>query len=268
MVLFILALFRLHGLVNPWSYLSPELIWPGGELWRLITYPLALSFGGLIVGSIVFGQPGEEIEGMFGRVKFGLVLLFTTIVTALLHLLAFWGGTGPALAGPMNISLFVMVGYVYLFPAGSVTIFFFSVRSKIILIVIVAAVVLISGLAVSGGASPLIFLSEGLSGGLIGILWFHIVYQKYPVLLGPIRRLEGLFGGKEKTSSVRSTRPVSMKPTIRLSRTKKEEKRSKGERLLTDEERLNAILEKIGEQGYESLTPDEQTFLNEYSSRL
>ena len=42
----------------------------------------------------------------------------------------------------------------------------------------------------------------------------------------------------------------------------------KSEKQLSDEEKLNRILEKIGESGYESLNVEEQQFLDDYSSKL
>ncbi|MCB0711286.1 MAG: hypothetical protein KDD67_03035 [Ignavibacteriae bacterium] len=261
-VLFILLLFRMGGLFS-WAYLSPELVWPLKEFWRLLTYPLALSFGGLLIGSIVFSQPGEEIEEMFGKRAFGLALLIVTLLTAGLHLLCFWERGDILLQGPMNISLFVLVGFVYLFPASSVGIFFFRISSKIILWVSLGVVGVIGGLKIAAGTSPLILLSEGMSGALFGAIWFHIIYQKYPLLLGPIRSLARILPTRSEKKNVR---PVVRGRTLRLAR--KEETPVKSEKQLSDEEKLNRILEKIGESGYESLNVEEQQFLDDYSSKL
>lgn len=246
-----------------WAYLSPELVWPLKEFWRLLTYPLALSFGGLLIGSIVFSQPGEEIEEMFGKRAFGLALLIVTLLTAGLHLLCFWERGDILLQGPMNISLFVLVGFVYLFPASSVGIFFFRISSKIILWVSLGVVGVIGGLKIAAGTSPLILLSEGMSGALFGAIWFHIIYQKYPLLLGPIRSLARILPTRSEKKNVR---PVVRGRTLRLAR--KEETPVKSEKQLSDEEKLNRILEKIGESGYESLNVEEQQFLDDYSSKL
>lgn len=262
LVLFILALFRLAGFVNPWSILIPTMVWSGYEFWRLITYPIALNFGGLLIGSIVFSQPGEEIELMFGKKRYGLTLLIVTLLTSLIHMASFWGSSTIALSGPINISLFMMVGYVYLFPESSVTIIFFTVRSKILLLLMIGFVLVVSGLAIADGISPLILLSEGLIGLIVGTIWFHSAYQKYPVLLGPARTLEKLFTTKEPIGS----RAGSKRIATQIKRGRK--RGEKGEKPLSEEERLNAILEKIGDRGYDSLTKEEQAFLSEYSLRL
>lgn len=262
MILFILAIFRMDGLITPWAGLRPTLIWPGYEFWRLLTYPLALNFGGLLIGSIVFAQPGEEMESMFGRTKFGIMLLVVTLLTSILHVLFFWGQSSPILAGPINMSLFVIVGYLYLFPESSVTIFFFSIRTRVLMVLMLLFVFIMSGVSIAAGNSPLVIFSEGVLGLLAGLLWFHVVYQKYPVLLGPIRTIESLFRGAEPQRGEKSSVTVMSRPIRR--RERQEEKKAS----LSDEERLDAILEKIGEKGYQSLTPDEQAFLDEYSSKL
>ena len=259
LVLFVLALFRLGGLINPWSILVPRMILVDFEFWRLITYPIALNFGGLLIGSIVFSQPGEEIESMFGKGKYGLALIVVTLLTALIHLGSFWGSSTIALSGPINISLFVMVGYVYLFPSSSVTIIFFSLQSKILLLLMVGFVLLMSGLAIANGIAPQILLSEGLAGLISGVVWFHILYQKYPIMLGAVRTIETLFARREPISNRRGYQKE-------IIQTKK--KKEKGDNSMSDEERLNLILEKIAEKGSENLTKEEQNFLNEYSSRL
>ena len=163
----------------------------------------------------------------------------------------------------MNISLFVLVGFVYLFPASSVGIFFFRISSKIILWVSLGVVGVIGGLKIAAGTSPLILLSEGMSGALFGAIWFHIIYQKYPLLLGPIRSLARILPTRSEKKNVR---PVVRGRTLRLAR--KEETPVKSEKQLSDEEKLNRILEKIGESGYESLNVEEQQFLDDYSSKL
>lgn len=261
-VLFVLALFGLLGLIDAYLAMRPADIWPGMEFWRMFTYPIGYNFGGLLIGAITFSQPGEEIEGMLGKRRFGIALLLITLLVSSLYLLFFFEQPGPRLAGPQNLALFVMVGYVYLFPASSVRIFFFNVRSKILLLLMVLFAVGSAAFRISGGESFLVFLGEGGAGLLLGALWFHFVYQKYPVLLGPLRALSG--AGKKKMEEKK--RPVAAsRSTYRSSRPAAPG--TSGESI-SDEERLDAILEQISRKGYESLGTDDRRFLDEYSSRL
>lgn len=262
LVLFLLAIFRIAALFQPYVVMTSAAVWPGLEFWRLLTYPLALNFGGLLVGTIAFSQPGEEIEGMLGKRSFGLLLLSVTLLASLLYLLIFWGRTIPALAGPQNIALFVMVGYVYLFPDSSVRIIFFDVRSKILLLLMSLLSLGIGVFWITTGETPLVLLGEGGLGLLAGAIWFHVVYQKYPVLLGPVRAVARLFERKPQAQmSVRSAPQTEQRSGV-----KKEGSRQGP--VIPDDERLDMILEKISSSGYESLSGEERKFLEEYSSRL
>lgn len=262
MILFVLALFQLLHLFDPYVSMRPDQIWPGFEFWRLFTYPIGRNFGGLLIGAIVFSQPGEEIESMMGKRRFGVVLLIVTLFVSLLYLLLFFASPGPRLAGPQNLALFVMVGYVYLFPGSSVRVIFFNVGSKVLLLIMALIAVAGTVYDVSLGESVLVFFGEGGAGLILGAIWFHVAYQKYPVLLGPLRALTGT--GQKVRQERR--RPVSA-PRI-PSRRGGEGTSESSRRAVSDEDRLDAILEQISRKGYESLTPDDRRFLDEYSSRL
>lgn len=262
MILFVLALFQLLRLIDPYVSMRPDQIWPGLDFWRLFTYPIGRNFGGLLIGAIVFSQPGEEIEGMMGKRRFGLVLLIVTLLVSLLYVLLFFASPGPRLAGPQNLALFVMVGYVYLFPDSSVRIFFFNVRSKILLLIMGLIVIAGTASEVSAGESLLVFLGEGGAGLILGAIWFHIVYQKYPILLGPLRAITGS-GQKKKSERTRPVAAPRVSGPVRIQRSPETPGKS-----MSDEDRLDRVLEQIGKQGYESLNPDDRKFLDDYSSRL
>src|SRR5690606_12975263 len=122
----------------------------------------------------------------------------------------FWGETQPFLAGITNPALFVFVGYYYLFPDSQVRIFFFNVRTKILMIFFVLFVLAITTFYAINEATPWVFFGEGGFGLLMGALYFHARYQKYPFLLGPIRSIERVFSGKTQPSG-RTRQPVSVK---------------------------------------------------------
>ena len=260
LVLFLLAIFRIAILFEPYVVMTSAAVWPGLEFWRLLTYPLALNFGGLLIGTIAFSQPGEEIEGMLGKRSFGVLLLSVTLLVSVLYLMIFFRDAFPALAGPQNMALFVMVGYVYLFPDSSVRIIFFDVRSKILLLVMSLLALGTGVFWITAGQTPLILLGEGGLGLLAGAIWFHVVYQKYPVLLGPVRAVARLFERKKSPLTVHSA-PQAVREEV-----KKEGGRQRP--VISDDERLDMILEKISSNGYESLSGEERKFLEEYSSRL
>jgi|GEM_PF-1852840 len=268
MALFILSLLRLTDLLTPYVVLAPVDIFPGLELWRLVSYPLATGFLGLIVGSIVFSTPAEELEQMLGTRQFGMLLLLVLVTAGVIHTALFFG-TGLPMAGISNIALFVLVGFVYLFPHSDVRILFFSVRSLYVLAALIA-LVLVSTIysSVAGGTTLLSFFSIGGFGLLLGAAYFHLRFQKYPFLLRPIRSMERM-AGKGKPVPI-AHKPVAAPRRASVSqpvRVRIPFQKAQG-RDLSDEERLNVILDKINEKSYGSLTDDEKRFLSEYSGRL
>jgi hypothetical protein len=267
MVLFLLSLFQISYLFLPYVALYPSYVYPGLELWRLFTYPLAPDFIGLLIGSICFGAPGEEVESMIGTRQFGLLLVMVTLAAGLMHLVLFFGDGQPAMLGPINTALFVLIGFVYLFPQSEVRIFFFSVRSWIVLAFSAATVLFMTIIFVSRGASPWLLFSFGGFGLILGTIYFHVRYQKYAVLLRPIRTMERMVSGGRQPAPVRpasAPRRVQVSPVTRI----RIPFQKAPQRDLTDEERLNMILDRINESSYSALTEEEQRFLREYSSRI
>lgn len=267
MILFILSLFGIAGQFYEYVVLRSYQVVPGLELWRLITYPLAMDIMGLLLASICFGAPAEEVEGMISTRQFGILLLIVTISTALMHLVLFFGDDNNALAGPVNTALFVLIGFVYLFPQSEVRLLFFSVRSWIVLAFSVAIVFFLTTYRVFNGASPWLFFSYGGFGLMLGTLYFHVRYQKYAVLLRPIRTMERLVsGGGEGASSRAASTPrrVQVSPVTRI----RIPFQKSPPRDISDEERLNMILDRINELSYSALTEEEKRFLSDYSTRM
>ena len=245
------------------------------QFWKLFSYLLGPSFIGLLLAGIAFGRPGEEVEHFLGKRNFGLSLLCVTLGVAVLHVLANWGSDFYRLAGLEHLALFTLVGFLYLFPQSSVRIFFINIPSWFVL-TFACGLVLIQTVdaVVTQGHSVGAFFTEGMftlvaSGG-----FFHARFQKYRFLLGAIRTFERVMfrpqhSGSHPRSGAAQSLPaqqasVRQFPGGRL----QQPQRPPARRQLSDEERLNLILERISEIGYDSLSPDEQRFLRDYSQRL
>ncbi|MBC8146111.1 MAG: hypothetical protein H7X80_11050 [bacterium] len=268
-VLFVLSLLGISHRFNGFLLLSPPLIVPGFELWRLVTYPLAITgsaFVGMLIGSICFGAPGEEVEQMLGTRRFGFLLLWVVIGSAILHV-AMFAGSPVVLAGPVNAALFVLVGFVYLFPHAEVRLFLFGLRGWVLLTFIGALLMFMAIYNVVEGGTPLRLFSDGGFGLILGAFYFHIRYQKYPVLLRPIRTVERMFAGGRSDGAWQATpaaRKAAAPQPVRL----RMPFQKTPPREMNDEERLNNILDRISEKGYSDLSADEQAFLRDYSGRL
>ena len=65
--------------------LFPERVWPALELWRLVTYPLVvLGIFNVLFGLLILWMFGWELEVTFGSRKYGLFVLSSVVVSALL----------------------------------------------------------------------------------------------------------------------------------------------------------------------------------------
>ncbi len=248
-----------------YTALVPQAIYPGMQLWRLVSYPISAGLIGMILGSIAFSSPGEELETMFGTRHFGALLLGMVLLGGIMHFAIFLE-PNTVLHGFENIALFVLVGYVYLFPQSEVRILFFSIRSWLVLTVAGAVVLSYSIVLMTQGASPLLFFSYGGFGLLVGGAYFHARYQKYPFLLRPIRSLER---AAERVSTPAGARtPVAARKVVGAAAPKAKGGFRGVPREVSDEERLNIILDTINEKGYGALSEEEQRFLRDYSSKL
>jgi membrane associated rhomboid family serine protease len=269
LVLFLVSFFDpIAAWITGTTILLPTFVIPGLEVWRLVTYPFALAGMklGLLVASICFGAPADEVESMIGTKRFGILLLAVVLGVSILHMLVYYGTMVP-LAGPINLGLFVLVGFVYLFPHSEVRIIFFSVRSWVLLTFVVAIVIFTNVIDFVRGGTLAGLLFDGGFGAIISVVYFHLRYQKYRVLLRPIQSVERMMQGRKEQAEWRATpaaRGAAAPQPVRLRMPFQ-----KGpQREVTDEERLNNILDRINEKGYGDLSDDEKAFLRDYSDRI
>lgn len=240
-LLFAFAIFGLGDDMNRLFGFHLDLL-VQGEIWRLVTWPIGLSFGGLIMAAIGFSQPGEEIEQMLGGRRFGLALLAVVGVVLVLHILASLYRP-MLLAGPGALGLFALTGYYYLYPDSSIGLLFFRVSTKIVLLVALLATIGL-GIGFSIDRGTIEIFSHGLPGALLGALYFHGLYgsnDRMPELPRWMRR-----GEASRSASIgRRDDPV-----------------------IDDAQRADELLEKIARDGVDSLSKKEKAFLEQYSRRL
>ena len=261
---FVMALVGLAGQISPFVVLDPTLFLRG-ELWRLISYPLALGFLDLVITTIAFSAPGDELEGMMGTRQFSLTILLVVVAAGMTHV-ALHVDQSTSMSGMSNVALFVLIGFVYLFPHSSLRIFFFSVRSWIALSVVAGIEVIQVWVTVSRGGPPTIIFTYGGFGVMAGLLYFHVRYQKYAFLLRPIRVVERALtrfrtpSSKPVRADVGRVAPGHGAFRLPFGRSEHEP--------LSDQERLDQILDIITERGYDSLSQDDRLFLDEYSKGM
>jgi len=268
--LLLLSLFRVMDLVAPLLELLPLRVMEG-EWWRVLSYALVPAPLDVLVLAMAFSIPGEEIEAILGRRRFGLLLLASVMVNGLLHLaVAEAVGGNLVLIGSASLSLPVLVAYLYLFPYSGVRVFIFTIPAWGMLAIAGVLSLAPPLIDVIDGGSPLLLLSAGLGSLLLGLLYAHVRFQKYPVLLRAIRRFSYRSREPEPRkhttvmAGVRQQRGVAVR--VRAAQSHHWSREEGGGE--NDEERMNALLDKINERGYEALSEAERTFLQEYARRL
>ncbi len=252
--LFVLAIFRFDATINSALGLYGPLI-ASGEVWRLLSYPFSIAFGGLIIGGIAFSQPGEEIESMLGMRSFGLSLVVATIAIGLLHMLITLNLPMPML-GASNLGLFVLVGYLYLFPQSSTGILFFRVSTRTIVLVALGLALVLGTIETIDTGQP-VFLSYGLFGAIAGAAFFHVRYRSYPVMLGVVGPIARFFRVDGTAPLQGSLRLIDDQPG-----------RQSAPDRLSAQERADELLDKIAKEGIDALSKKERAFLEEYSKQL
>ena len=267
-VLLILSFVRFFGMMGEFTALTalvPARVYPGWELWRLFTYAIVPEIFGVLVGMITFSIPGEELEQMLGTRHYGLLMLIMLLFAALMHTALFFGYNVP-MVGPANIAFFVLVGFVYLFPQSEIQIIFIRIRSWVLLAILSGVLLLLTAANANTLGDLRLILSSGGFGLILGGFYFHARFQKYPFLLRPIRSVERMT--VRLSSSGRKPAPMPGRTSTQQSVRVRIPFQKPVPREMTDEERLNMILEKISEKSYSALTEDEKRFLRDYSGKL
>lgn len=220
-----------------------------GEVWRIVTWPLAnaASFW-TVIGIAVFWLVGNELERVTGRVRFAWFLVVLTVVPGVAGTLL-----DLDIAGFRYLQIAVLLVYIAEYPFVR---FFFNIPAWVFGVVFVVIEVLqLAGFREGDG---LIFFFIVLAVAALGARAIGL-FQEYAW----IPRIGG--GGRTKTPKQKKIKrsrassagtvvagpwdaPVGPSPA--------------------DQAELDSLLDKIGATGMDSLTRAEKQRLNELSKRL
>lgn len=233
--------------------LEPLVLWPpdvrSGQIWRVATWPLANEptiWG--VVGIAVFWLVGNELERVTGRVKFAWLLVAITvgpgIVGALLDL--------PA-AGFRYVQFAVLLVYIAEYP---MTRFFFNIPAWVFGAVFVGIEILQRVGLRDGRGLVFLFVSLAIAAVAARSIGLFHQYAWIPSLG------RGGSGGStpkksKKVKTSRGSNQVVQGPWA-----------PPGGPSPADQAELDALLDKIGASGMESLSKGEKQRLNELSKRL
>jgi len=202
----------------------------------------------ILFNMLFFWWFGRELETIYGRKDYLALLLISGGIASLAHVLfqaAMPDEMGPAL-GASGAVMAVVVAYAFFFPNRRVYFYgIFPMTVKWLAIIYVGTDLL----GVMNPSESHVAHAAHLGGALTGLLWYKLDFRLFPDSgTGLGNRIAGFF----RNAAARRRARKAESARRDASRT---------------EERVDALLEKIGREGLASLTDEEREFLQGASSR-
>jgi membrane associated rhomboid family serine protease len=148
-----------------WLAAVPERVWPGLELWRLVTYPLVnVGIVSVLFSLLLLWGFGSEMEPEWGSRRYALFLVLATVSGGVLGvgaalLLGGGFGTGYGLAGPLTA---VIAAWMFEGPSRSTNFFGILPMTRKVFALIAIAVVAFGELEQTHSVARLVFVLGGL----------------------------------------------------------------------------------------------------------
>ncbi len=245
--------------------------------WQLFTYMfLHGGFFHLLINMFVLWMFGAELENMWGQKKFLTYYLICGVGAGLCNLLIapLFSSIGPTV-GASGAIYGILVAFGYLFPNRNIYVYgLIPIKAKYLVLIYFV----IELFSIVGGSDSGIAHVAHIGGGVVGLIYLLIVYKGSPM------KFFGGTGLKDKFTSYTSSAKRTYSPPVYSNgtNTKKEDvSEAKYQDIhLTDykkeiemqeklaQEKIDAILDKLSEGGYQSLTEDEKRVLFQESKKL
>lgn len=242
-------------------------LWPigGGFLpWQVITYQFMHAGFWHLLFNMFFGlwMFGPELEHLWGPRRFLIFYLTCGVVAAIFQLIL-----GPILepektsvvVGASGSIFGVLVAFAMMFPDRYIYLWFLiPVKVKYFVMFIIA-----TGVFAIGGGSQIANLAH-LGGAFAGFVYMLALRRRLP-FSGAFHRAQGWVRDMNRPSSVRREGEVVDAKIFDISEKGSGKPPTEQESL---EKRMNEILDKVSQSGYQSLTEEEKKILFEASKRI
>ncbi|MBI5215876.1 MAG: rhomboid family intramembrane serine protease [Ignavibacteriae bacterium] len=229
----------------------------GFEVWQLFTYMFMHGgFMHLFMNMFALWMFGMELENVWGSKKFLIYYLTCGLGAAFVHLLIspLFGVSGPTV-GASGAVYGVLLAYGMLFPDRPIFLYFLlPIRARYFVILYILFE-LISG--VTGTQDGIAHFAH-LGGALVGFIYLLVDQHR----LG----LPSMFKKKPMFYAQPQYRYTATRPQEEVGEATYEDIQSDDK--TETQSRLDEILDKINQSGYQSLTEEEKRFLFEESKRL
>jgi membrane associated rhomboid family serine protease len=239
--------------VQEWFQLDPEKTIKQGQLWRLLT--CAFCHSREAIWHIVFNMLflywfGTRLETMYGSREFLLFYLAAAVCSSLAYVgLAFWTGSNTPAIGASGGVLGVMMLYVIFYPFETMLLFWcipvplWALLSLYVVYDLHPVLLALAGDRMHTGVAH---------AGHLGGLAFGFLYWKLGLRLeAPLER-----GNRPRVLPMRKTACPTEEPMI-LAHPKRDDLN----------EQVDELLQKISEQGADSLTEQERAILTRASAK-
>jgi membrane associated rhomboid family serine protease len=267
--------------LNP---LKPVLFNENGQIFQLSFYPWQLvtymflhgGFFHLLLNMLALWMFGAELENTWGQKRFLTYYMLCGVGAGVCNLLVapLFTAVGPTV-GASGAIYGILVAFGYLFPNRNIYIYgLIPVKAKYLVILYM----LIELFSVAGGSNSGIAHMAHIGGGVVGLIYLLIYYKGSPM------KFFDNSGFKDKFTSYTSSDKRTYSPPVYTngSNTKKEEvsdakyqdiqvtdykKEIESQEKLA-QDKIDAILDKLSEGGYQSLSEDEKKVLFQESKKL
>lgn len=215
--------------------LSPRLVLTRGFVWQLITYMfLHGGFWHLILNMFIIWMFGSQLEAVWGGERFLKYYIICGIGGAVF---SFIFAYNTLVIGASGAGYGILLAYAVLFPYNQIYVWgIFPVRART-LVIVLAAIEFLSGISGRDGIAHFAHLG-GMAAGLLYMRTDHRAWRFW-------NRLREIFKGV----------PIRIKL------------REKDDEENADMEKIDSILDKLSEKGYENLTETERRILENYSDK-
>jgi len=240
--------FRISGIplyLYVYQFFALNPVGDGFQFWQLVTYMFIHDPKGIfhiLFNMLMLWMFGTEIENMWGTKRFLVYYFISGIGAGITHLIfaPLFGQIGPVV-GASGAIYGVMIAFAVMFPDRHIFLYFLIPIPARIFVAILVFFDLVMGVFGSDGVAHF----AHLGGAVVGFVYIKLMYAGFDL--------------SDFISKIKF-------PKFKM-------KRQKRKYLLVDDEivtqeQIDAILDKISQYGYDSLTEREKKILYEASKKL
>lgn len=245
--------------------------------WQLVTYMfLHADFFHILINMLVLWMFGAELENLWGQNRFIFYYFLCGIGAGLCNLFIapLFSSVGPTV-GASGAIYGILVAFGYLFPNRMIYIYgIIPVKAKFL----VVFYMLFEIFAVVGGADNGIAHFAHLGGGVVGLVYLMIYYkgagENFFSSSNGLKDKFTSFAASNKRTTSTPAYKESAKSNTNVSDAKYEQieytdyKKEIEDKEKVAQDRIDGILDKLSEGGYQNLTPEEKKILFQESKKL